>query len=366
MAEWTEPTIEDELRAVLRREVGAQPLTVTVHDVLARRRASRQQVRRPWIAVLAAAFLMVPLSLAAVLAVLSPADESPYRAVLARGLSTTDFRTPNEHVPDLELVLVRPDGYERSVISIPASRFGGWKTTRRYGLSPDGRWLAMTLQDASSDDPRPEAPPLAVIDLQHPDHVRLVTGGRLEPVWAPDGSLWWSVAGQLQQVDLATGALLADADPATAPATRPPAIAEHLDEIDADGNWPYGSGDWEIRSMTWAADGGTWLLVRRDRDRSYVYRLVHRDPDGTDRVGPDFESHGSMGLEYDALAMAPDDALAAIRDHDSRRVSGEISPGRTQILDVHTTRGDIHTGWLVGFVRADAAAMWGMTEGGSR
>jgi len=366
MAEWTDVRIEDELRAVLRREADSLPVTVTRQDVLARARAPRHRTRRTWLTLAAAALLLVPIALAAGIA-LAPRTQPTYLAVLARGLSTTDFRTPNEHVPDLELVLVHPDGAETPVVTIPASRFDGWKTTRRYALSPDGRWLAMTLQVEHSDDIRPEAPPLAVIDLQDPSDVRLVSGGRLEPSWAADGTLWWRVGGRPQRIDLEAGDLVPSTDATQPQATRPPAIASHLDEIDGSGRWPFEAGDWDIVSVAHAADGGEWLLIRREPDRSFEYRLVHRDPDGTDRASPGFEGHGSYGLAYDALVMAPDDSLAAVRDHDYKRAStGEVMPGRTQILDVSTNRAGIHTGWLVGFVRSDAAAEWAHTAGGSR
>lgn len=64
--------------------------------------------------------------------------------------------------------------------------------------------------------------------------------------------------------------------------------------------------------------------------------------------------------------MAPDDSLAAIRRPLYRRVTGEVSPGGTIVVDVGAGQAVEHIGWLVGFVRSDAAATWTSTQGGSR
>lgn len=362
MAEWTEPMIEDGLRAVLRREADALPLTVTPHGVLARRRARGRRGRRARLALVAAASLAMPLSLAAGFGFLgSPQQphEPTYLTVLARGLSTEDRGEASEHVTDLGLVLVAPDGHEEPVIQVPASRFAGWKTTREYALSPDGRWLAIPLQDALAGDVSPVGPALGLIDLEDPDRPWVLTDGRLVPVWAPDGTLWWWVDGQPRQVDLETGSLSDDADPAEAPARHTPAPAGQVDARTL--------GAWEVASTAWAADGGTWALVRRDPDTSDVSRLVHRDRAGVERWGPEFAGNTEMGIRSDALVMAPDDSLAAIRGHEYKSVStGVVAPGRTIVVDVGTGQAFEHTGWLVGFVRSDAAAGWSMTEGGSR
>lgn len=364
MAEWTDTRIEDDLRAVLRREVDALPVTVTPHDVVARRRA-RRRIRRPWLALMAAALLMLPIVLAAGASVLAPADESPYVVVLARGLVPVGVGTDHEHVSDLELVLVHRDGTEATTAQVSASRFAGYRSTREYALSPDGRWLALALYTVASADEYP-AIALAILDMHDTTRTKLVTGGRLKPVWGADGTLWWSVKGRLQRVDIATGGLVTDVDSPAGPTVRPPAIADHLDEIDESGNWPYGSGGWEIVSMDWAADGGTWLLVRQDPWTSNTYRLLHRAPTGAEAWSPEFPGPTSIGMPYDVLRMAPDDSLATIGDKDYKSVRGELSPGRTQIVDVGTGQPATHTGWLVGFVRADAAAEWAGTEGGSR
>lgn len=355
MAEWTDVRIGDELRAILRREVDALPLVVTPRDVLARRSARRRTGRRPWMALLAAALLVVPLSLAATIAVLAPAEASPYLAVLARGLVSLNPTDRQGSVTDLRLVLVHPDGHEEIALRIPASAVDGWKSTRGYALSASGRWLALPLYPASANEHVPVTSALGIVDLGHPDRTSLVTGGQLDPVWAADDSLWWSVGGAIRRIDPATGEVIPETDPASAP--RPPAVARATDrepEV------------WEVVSTSWAADGGTWTLQRRDPNEDRSYRLLHLDPGGVEHRGPVFEGPGWYGMPSDALVMAPDDSLAAIRSPTPKHVNGLMSSGYTDILDLGSAQVSSHTGWLVGFVRADAAATWARTEGGSR
>jgi hypothetical protein len=302
MAEWGDVRIEEALRTLLRSEAATLPLTVTREDVVRRARVqARARTRQPRLMLLAAAMLLVPVSLAGVFGVLAPGPTTPrasaYAAVLVRESPGGSGAT------DLEVIVASADGSMRSLGRPTAET---WKSlTGEDGVRPD--ILHWTGPGPRRVDPR---------------------WGRL--VICADG-------GCAGQVD---GAIIAS-----------PAAGGQ--------SWtfrPVGSCE-TVLDASWAADGGVWILLERpqfldgssflcrnpDRWPNRLLILAHQDPESVEVEHAVFPNPVLRSVRFAGLAQ--DDSLIAVLPD-----TGSGGPVGAALIDPVTGQGFRYPGSLVGFV----------------